>query len=68
MTTCHQFRTIMKMHRCDDNDVMVFKLVEALRGSALEYYNSLSAEIRGQLSTLCTLFEVCFDRQEPPEG
>ena len=36
-----QFRTIMKMHGCYDNDVMVFKLVEALRGPALEYYNSL---------------------------
>ena len=38
-----QFRTIMKMHGCDDNDVMVFKLVEALRGPDLEYYNSLPA-------------------------
>ena len=36
-----QFRTIMKMHGCYENDVMVFKLVEALRGPALEYYNSL---------------------------
>ena len=35
-----QFRTIMKMHGCYDNDVMVFKLVEAVRGPALEYYNS----------------------------
>ena len=61
-----QFRTIMKMHRCYDNDVMVFKLVEALRGSALEYYNSLPAETRGQLSTICTLFEGRFGRQEPP--
>ena len=47
----------MKMHGCDDNYVMVFKLVEALREPALEYYNSLLAEIRGQLSSLCTLFE-----------
>ena len=38
-----QFRTIVKMHGCDDNDVMVFKLVEALRGPVLEYYNSLPA-------------------------
>ena len=60
-----QFRTIMKMHGCYDNDVMVFKLVEALRGPALEYYNSLPAETRGQLSTLCTLFEGRFGRQEP---
>ena len=30
-----QFRTIMKMHVCYDNDVMVFKLVKALRGPAL---------------------------------
>ena len=42
-----QFRTIMKMHGCYDKDVMVFKLVEALRGAALEYYNSLPAETRG---------------------
>ena len=47
-----QFRTLMKMHRCYDNDVKVFKLVEALRGPAL--------------STLCTLFEGRFGRQEPP--
>ena len=56
----------MKMHGCYDNDVMVFKLVEALRGPALEYYNSLPVETRGQLSTLCTLFEGRFGRQEPP--
>ena len=55
----------MKMHGCYDNDVMVFKLVEALRGPAPEYYNSLPAETRGQLSTLCTLFEGRFVRQEP---
>ena len=61
-----QFRTIMKMHGCYDNDVMVFKLVEALRGPALEYYNSLPAETRCQLSTLCTLFEGRFGRLEPP--
>ena len=30
-----QFRTIMKMHGCYDNDVMVFKLVETLRGLLL---------------------------------
>ena len=60
------FKTIIKMHGCDDNDVMVFKLVEALRGSVLEYYNSLSAEIRGQFSTICTLFQRRFGRQEPP--
>ena len=55
----------MEMHGCDDNDIMVFKLVEALRGPALEYYNGLPAETRGQLSTLCTLFEGRFGRQEP---
>ena len=61
-----QFRTIMKMHGCDDNDVMVFKLVEALRGPALEYYNSLPAEIRSQYSTICTQFEGHFGRHETP--
>ena len=54
------------MHGCYDNDVMIFKLVEALLGLALEYYNNLPAETRGQLSTLCTLFEERFGRQEPP--
>ena len=61
-----QFRTILKMHGCDDNDIMVFKLVEALRGPALGYYNSLPAEIRSQFSTICTLFEGRFGRQDPP--
>ena len=61
-----QFRTIMKMHGCYDNAAMVFKLVAALPGPALEYYNRLPAETRGQLSTLCTLFEGCFGRHEPP--
>ena len=61
-----QFRTIMKMHGCYGNDVMVFKLVYALRGPALEYYISLPAETRGQLFTLCILFEGHFGRQEPP--
>ena len=56
----------MKVHGCYDNDVMVFKLVEALRGLALEYYNSLPAETRSQFSTLCTLFEGRFGKQEPP--
>ena len=56
----------MTMHGCYDNDVIVFKLVEALRGLALEYYNSLPAGTRGQLSTLCTLFEGHFGGQKPP--
>ena len=43
------------MHGCYDNDVMVFKLVEALRGPALEYYNSLPAETR-----VVSLNFVCF--------
>ena len=53
----------MTMHMCDDNGVMVFNLVEVLRGPVLEYYNSLPAEIRGQLPTLCTLFETRFAEQ-----
>ena len=61
-----QFRTIMNMHGCYGNGAMVFKLVEAVRGLALEYCNSLPAETRGQLSALCTLFEGRFRRQESP--
>ena len=56
-----QFRTIMKMHWCYDNAVMVFKRVEALRRPALEYYNRMPAETHGQLSALCTLFERRMD-------
>ena len=52
------------MHGCDDKDVMVFKLVERLRG--FEYYNSLPTEIRSQFSTICTLFEGRFGPQETP--
>ena len=59
-----QFRTIMQIHGCYDNDGMVSKLVDALRGPALKYYNNLPAETNGQLSTLCTLFEGRFGRQE----
>ena len=54
----------MKLYGCYDNDVMVYKLLEALRGPALEYYNSLPADTRDQLSTLCTLFEGRLSRQE----
>ena len=58
-----QFRTIMKMYGCDDNDVMVFKLLEELRGPVLEYYNSLPDETYGQLYTLLLcLKDVLTDR------
>ena len=51
----------MKMHGCDYNYVMVCKLVKALQGPALEYYNSsMPSEFRKQLSALCTLFEGRF--------
>ena len=59
-----QFRTIMKMHGCDDKDVILLKRVEELRGPTLEYLNP--AILCGQLSTLCTLFEGPFGRQKPP--
>ena len=36
-----QFNTIMKMNDCRDNDVMDCKLVEALQGRALDYFESL---------------------------
>ena len=54
-----------KMHGWGDNDIMVFTLVDAIQGPALEYYNSLPDEIPGQLSKLCTLFEGRFGRHEP---
>ena len=60
-----QFNTIMKMNDCRDNDVMVCKLVEALRGRALDYFESLPGELRLEFVTLCNLFEGRFGRQEP---
>jgi len=61
-----QFNAIMRLHGCFDNDVLVVKLVEALRGPALDYFNSLPSELRLQFITLCTLFEGRFGRQDTP--
>ena len=55
----------MKMNDCRDKDVMVCKLVEVLRGRALDYLESLPGELRLEFLTLCNLFEGRFGRQEP---
>ena len=60
-----QFNTIMKMNDCRDNDVMVCKMVKALRGRALDYFESLPGELRLEFVTLCNLFDGRFGRQEP---
>ena len=52
-----QFRTIMKMHGCADDDMMVCKLVESLRGPALNFYRSLPGGQRSGFVSLCSLFE-----------
>ena len=61
-----QFNTIMKMNDCDDNEVKVCKLVEALRGKALDYFESLPEELRLEFKSLCSMFEGRFGRQEAP--
>ena len=61
-----QFNTIMKMNDCDDNEVKVCKLVEALRGKALDYFESLPEELRLEFESVCSMFEGRFGRQEAP--
>ena len=56
----------MKMNDCDDNEVKVCKLVEALRGKALDYFESLPEELRLEFESLCSMFEGRFGRQEAP--
>ena len=55
-----QFNTIMKMNDCDDNEVKVCKLVEALRETALDYFESLPKELRLEFESLCSMFEGRF--------
>ena len=61
-----QFNTTMKMNDCHDNEVKVCKLVEALRGKALDYFESLPKELRLEFDSLCSMFEGRFGRQEAP--
>ena len=61
-----QFNTIMKMNDCRDNEVKVCKLVEALRGKALDYFDCLPKELRLEFDSLCSMFEGRFGRQEAP--
>ena len=56
----------MKMNDCHDNEVKVCKLVEALRGKALDYFESLPKELRLEFDSLCSMFEGRFGRQEAP--
>ena len=59
-----QFNTIMKMNDCRDNEVKVCKLVEALRGKALDYFESLPKELRLEFDSLCSMFGGRFGSQE----
>ena len=61
-----QLNTIMKMNDCQDNEVKVCKLAEALRGKALDYFESLPKELRLEFDSLCSMFEGRFGRQEEP--
>ena len=56
----------MKMNDCDDNEIKVCKLVEALRGKTLDYFKSLPKELRLKFDSLCDMFEGPFGRQEAP--
>ena len=48
------------MNDCMDNYVMACKLVEVLRGRALDYFESLPGELRLEFVTLCNHFECRF--------
>ena len=47
-----QFQTILFMYQCNDERVMVGKLVEALRDKALDYFESLPAVVRIDFTAL----------------
>ena len=51
---------------CGDSEVKVCKLVKALRGKALDYFESLPKELRFEFEPMCDMFEGRFGRQEAP--
>ena len=59
-----QFQTILFMHQCDDERIMVCKLVEALRDKALDYFESLPVVVRLDFAALCKAMENRFGRTE----
>ena len=62
-----QFETILKMYNCTLSDQLkVGKLVEALRGKALNYFESLSPQSRSDFGILCVFMESRFGSQEHP--
>ena len=61
-----QFETILKMYNCTSDQLKVGKLVEALRGKALNYFESLSPQSRSDFGILCVFMESRFGSQEHP--
>ena len=61
-----QFETILKMYNCTCDQLKVGKLVEALRGKALNYFESLSPQSRSDFGILCVFMESRFGSQEHP--
>ena len=59
-----QFQTILFMYQCNDERVMVGKLVEALRDKALDYFESLPAVVKIDFTALCKAMESRFGRTE----
>ena len=56
----------MTMNDFQDNEVKVCKLVEALRGKALDYFESSPKKLCLEFDSLCSMFEGRFGRQEAP--
>ena len=61
-----QFETILQMYNCTSDQLKVGKLVEALRGKALNYFESLSPQSRSDFGILCVFMESRFGSQEHP--
>ena len=59
-----QFQTILRMYQCRDEQIMVGKLVEALREKALDYFESLPVAVRTDFVALCKAMESRFGRAE----
>lgn len=58
-----QFKTVMHMHGCSDKHLMAGKLVESLRGRALDFIVNLSDGMRADFEALCGQLEDRFGGQ-----
>jgi len=63
-----QFNTMMEMYRCEDDAIRTWKLVEGLRGGALDFFESIPQDSRGDFDTLCAMMDSRFGQHEPPSA